>query len=159
MKKTLAVSVLVFVTLAAGVAMAADPAAPTGMKGLDDAWTKAMLAGDAAAAAALYADDAVLVLPGSPAIKGMKAITDAYAGWLKDVKVTDVVLSDTHYRTAGHLSAGWGQWKMTTMPKAGGAAKTETGTFLAAAAEKDGVWKYISDHAAADPEPPAPAKK
>jgi uncharacterized protein (TIGR02246 family) len=118
-----------------------------------------MLAGDAAAAAALYADDAVLVLPGSPAIKGMKAITDAYAGWLKDVKVTDVVLSDTHYRTAGHLSAGWGQWKMTTMPKAGGAAKTETGTFLAAAAEKDGVWKYISDHAAADPEPPAPAKK
>ncbi|HEX7527537.1 MAG TPA: SgcJ/EcaC family oxidoreductase, partial [Thermoanaerobaculia bacterium] len=126
-------------------------------KAVDAAWTKAMLAGDAAAAAALYADEAVLVLPGSPAIKGKKAIAEAYEGWLKDVKVTDIVLSETHYRTTGHLSAGWGQWKMTTVPKAGGAAKTETGTFCAVGAEKDGVWKYISDHAANDPAPPPAA--
>ena len=157
MKKAMAVCVILFVSLAAGVAMAADPVAPTGMKAVDAAWTKAMLTGDAAAAAALYADDAVLVLPGSPAIKGKKAIAEAYEGWLKDVKVADIVLSDTHYRTAGHLSAGWGQWKMTTVPKAGGAAKTETGTFCAVGAEKDGVWKYVSDHASGDPPAPAPA--
>jgi uncharacterized protein (TIGR02246 family) len=159
MKKALVVCVILFVSLAAGVAMAADPVTPTGMKAVDAAWTKAMLAGDAAAAAALYADDAVLVLPGSSAIKGKKAIAEAYEGWLKDVKVTDIVLSDTHYRTAGHLSAGWGQWKMTTVPKAGGAAKTETGTFCAVGAEKDGVWKYVSDHASGDPPAPAPAPK
>jgi uncharacterized protein (TIGR02246 family) len=122
---------------------------------VDSVWVKAMLANDAAAAAALYADDAVLVLPGSSAIKGKKAIADAYAGWLKDVKVTDVVLSDTHYETAGHLSTSWGAWKMTTVPKAGGAATTETGTFAAVAAEKAGVWKYVSDHASADPAPAA----
>lgn len=134
---------------------AADPA---GIKSVDAAWTKAMLAGDAAAVAACYADDAVLVLPGSGAIKGKKAILDAYAGWLKDTKVTEAVLSDTHYHTTGKMSAGWGAWKLTTVPKAGGAAKTETGTFLAVAAEKDGTWKYVSDHAAEDPAP-APAKK
>ena len=159
MKKAFVVCVILFASLAAGVAMAADPVTPTGAKAVDAAWTKAMLAGDAAAAAALYADDAVLVLPGSSAIKGKKAIAEAYEGWLKDVKVADIVLSDTHYRTAGHLSAGWGQWKMTTVPKAGGAAKTETGTFCAVAAEKDGVWKYVSDHASGDPPAPAPAPK
>lgn len=135
----------------AGGASAAD----AGSKALDAAWSKAFLAGDAAAAAALYADDAVLVLPGSPAIKGGKAIAEAIAGYLKDTKVTEVVLTDTHYRTAGHLSAGWGHYRMTTVPKAGGAPTTETGTFCDVASEKDGVWKYVSDHASADPPPPA----
>jgi uncharacterized protein (TIGR02246 family) len=159
MKRVVVVCVVLFASLAAGVALAADPAPSAGSKGLDEAWTKAMLAGDAAAVTALYADDAVLVLPGSGAIQGKQAIADTYTGWLKDFKVTDIVLSSTHYRTAGNLSTGWGQWKMTSAPKAGGAAKTETGTFISAASAKDGVWKYISDHAAADPAPPAPAKK
>lgn len=162
MKKSLAACVLACFALAAGPLAAADATVPRGMKGVDAAWTKSMLAGDAGAAAALYADDAVLVLPGSPAIKGKTAITAAYEGFLKDVKVTEVALTDTHYRTAGHLSAGWGHWRMTTAPKAGGASKTETGTFLAVAAEKDGAWKYVSDHAASDPPATAaaaPAKK
>jgi len=34
---------------------------------------------------------------------------------------------------------------------------TETGTFLAAASVKDGVWKYVSDHASVDPPPTAAA--
>ncbi len=159
MKRVLSTCALVCLAFRAGPLRAADPAAPTGIKAVDAAWTKAMLANDAAAAAACYADDAVLVLPGSGAIKGKKAIADAYAGWLKDVKVTEVALTDTHTRTAGKLSVGWGAWKMTTVPKAGGAPTTETGTFLAVAAEKNGAWTYVSDHAAADPPPPAPAKK
>lgn len=160
MKKTLAGFVLASLVLTAGAALAADPAAPTGARAVDAAWTKAMLANDAAAAAACYADDAVLVLPGSGTIKGKKAITETYEGWLKDNKITDVALTDTHYRTAGKLGTGWGAWKMTTVPKAGGAPKTETGTFLAAAAQqKDGSWKYVSDHASVDPGPAAPAAK
>lgn len=139
------------------VAASPAPAADGGARGLDTAFTKAMLANDAAAVAACYADDAVLVLPGSPAIKGKKAITEAIEGFLKDLKVTDLVILDAHYRTAGHLSAGWGHFRMTTVPMAGGAAHTETGTFCEVAAEKDGVWKYISDHAADDPPPPPAA--
>ena len=98
------------------------------------------------------------VCPGSGAIKGKQAITEAYVGWLKDAKVTDVALTDTHTRTAGKISVGWGAWKITSVPRAGGAPKTETGTFLAVASEKDGAWHYISDHASEDPAP-APAKK
>ena len=151
MKRAGIVVLLACAVLTAGVASAAD----AGSKALDAAFAKAFLAGDAAAVAACYADDAVLVMPGSSAIKGKKAITEAIEGFLKDTKVSDFVLTDTHYRTAGHLSAGWGHFRMTTVPKAGGAPTTETGTFCDVALEKDGVWKYVSDHTASDPPPPA----
>jgi uncharacterized protein (TIGR02246 family) len=156
MKRTLSIVLLICVAFTTGAALAADAPKASGVKSLDEAWIKAVLAGDAAALAALYADDAVLAMPGAPAARGNKAIGDSLAAWLKDVKVTDFALSSSHYRTAGHLSAGWGNYKMTTVPKAGGAPTTETGTYCGVAAEKDGVWKYVSDNAAADP---APAKK
>lgn len=161
MKRVLAACVLVCLSLAAGPLLAADAAgAKHGLQTVDAAWVKAMLANDAAACANLYADDAVLVLPGSGAIKGKKAIADAYAGWLKDVKVTEASVSDTHYASGGKISAGWGSWKVTTVPKAGGKPTTETGTFSAVAAETNGAWKYVSDHASADPAPaPAAAPK
>ena len=160
MKRTGIVVLFVCAALAAGTLTAADAAPKHGLMTVESAWVKAMLAGDAAAVAALYADDAVLVLPGTPAINGKTAILEAYAGWLKDVKVTDAVLMDSHYRSAGRVSAGWGRFKVTTAPKAGGAATTETGTWCAVATQqKDGAWKYVADHAADDPPPPAPAAK
>jgi len=158
MKRTLAACVLVCGFLAAGPTFAADPAPKHGLMTVDSAWVKAMRANDAAACAALYAEDAVLVLPGSGAIKGKKAIAAAYGAWLKDVKVTDAAVMDSHYRSAGHVSSGWGTWKVTTVPKAGGAPTTETGTWCAVAVEQDGAWKYAADHASADPAPPAPKK-
>jgi len=144
--------------VAAAPLRAAEPAARHGLQTVDAAWVKAMMANDAAACAALYADDAVLVLPGTGAIKGKKAILEAYEGWLKDVKVTDAAVMDARYRSAGKISTGWGAWKVTTVPKAGGSPTTEIGTWSAIAVEKDGAWKYASDHASADPPPPA-AKK
>lgn len=156
MTRVLRSTLLLGLTLAALSAVAAEPAAPRhGLMTVDSAWVKAMLANDPAACAALYADDAVLVLPGSGAIKGKKAIADAYADWLRGVKVTDAAVMDSHYRSAGPVSAGWGAWKLTTVPKAGGAPTTETGTWCAVAVEKGGAWKYVSDHASADPPPPA----
>lgn len=156
MRRTLVACVLALATVSAGSAFAADAPKAGGVKGLDEAWTTAVLAGDAAALAALYADDAVLAMPGGPAARGSKAIGETLAAWLKDIKVTEFVLMESHHRTAGHLSAGWGNWKMTTVPKAGGAPTTETGTYCGVAVEKDGVWRYVSDNAAADP---PPAKK
>jgi uncharacterized protein (TIGR02246 family) len=157
MKRTLSIVLLFCLAFATGPALAADSPKASGVKSLDAAWAKAVLAGDAAALGALYADDAVLVMPGAPAARGGKAIAESLAAWLKDTKVTEFALMDSHYRTAGHLSVGWGNWKMTTVPKAGGASTTETGTYCGVATEKDGVWKYVSDNAASDPAPPAAA--
>ena len=160
MKRTLFIALFTCAAVAAGTLTAADAAPKHGLMTVESAWLKAMLANDAAACADLYADDALLVLPGSGAIKGKKAIAEAYAGWLKSVKVTDAALMDTQYRSAGRVSAGWGRFKVTTAPKAGGAATTETGTWCAVATQqKDGAWKYVADHAADDPAPAPPATK
>src|SRR5512140_3951376 len=118
MKKAFTVGLLACLVLTAGAAFAADPAPKHGLQTVEAAWVNAMLANDAAAVGALYADDAVMVLPGSGAIKGRKAIADAYAGWLKNVKVTEAAVMDTHYQSGGHVSAGWGAFKVTTVPKA-----------------------------------------
>lgn len=155
--KKLFVAFLVCVAVSAGPLRATEPAAKHGLMTVDSAWSKAMLANDAAACAALYAEDAVLVLPGSGAIKGRKAIAEAYAGWFKDVKVTKAAVMDSHYRSAGRISSGWGSWTVTTEPKAGGSPTTDVGTWCAVAEQqKDGAWKYVSDHASIDP---PPAKK
>ena len=156
MKKAL-VSLLACVALAATPLHADDPVpSKHGLMTVDSAWVKAMLANDAAACAALYADDAVLVLPGTGPIKGKKAIAEAYAGWLKAMKVLDAAIMDSQYRSAGNISTGWGAWKVTSVPRAGGAPVTEVGTWCAVAVEENGAWKYVSDHASADP---APAKQ
>jgi uncharacterized protein (TIGR02246 family) len=155
MKRAIQAVLFLCFVFAAGTVFSADPPKANAVKSLDQAWTNAVLAGDAAALAALYADDAVLAMPGAPAARGRKAIADTLAAWLKDTKVTEFALMDRHYQTAGHLSAGWGNWKMTSVPKAGGAPTTETGTYCGVAVEKDGAWKYVSDNAATDPAPPA----
>jgi len=146
---------LVFcLALVAGPTFAANAPKAAGVKSLDAAWTRAILAGDAAGLAALYADDAVLAMPGMQAATGGKAIAELFAGLVKETKITEFVLMDSHYQTSGHLSAGWGRYRMTMVPKAGGAPTTETGTYCGVATEKNGVWKYVSDNAAADPAPP-----
>ena len=155
MKRVMQAALLLCLAFAAGYVFAADPPRTGGVMILDQAWTKAVLAGDAAALAALYADDAILAMPGGPATRGSKAIAEMFAAWLKDTQVTGFTLMDSRYRTSGHLSAGWGNWKMTSVPRAGGAPTTETGTYCGVAEEKNGVWKYISDNAAPDPPPPA----
>lgn len=150
MRRPVSFLLLSFAVVAFASVLSAGPA-EDGLHAVDEAWVKAMLSNDPAACAALYADDAVLVLPGTGAIKGKKAILDAYAAWLKDVKVTGASVTDAQYRTAGNISSGWGAWQATTVPKAGGAPTTEIGTWCAVAMKKGGAWKYVADHASADP--------
>lgn len=135
-----------------------DDAPEHGLSTVDRAWTTAMLANDAQAAAALYDEEAVLVLPGTGAIKGRKAIEEAYTGWLSQMRVTAVAIADAQYRSAGDVSSGWGSWTMTTVPRAGGTPVTETGRWCAVAVRRNGVWKYAADQASADPAPAAAAK-
>ena len=134
----------------ASAAQAAD-----GAEALDQAWMKAMKAGDAAAVAACYASDAVLWLPGAPEAKGAKAILDEYTGLLGANTVTEVSLTDGHYETSQNMSYGWGHFTMTLTPKAGGAPTTMAGRYVDVAKKVGGKWKYVADHASTNP-PPAP---
>ena len=78
MSKRSHILVLALLMLAAGAAVAADTAADeAAVRALNPSWFKAYNAGDIAGVAALYADDAVLCIPGAPAARGKAAIREA----------------------------------------------------------------------------------
>jgi uncharacterized protein (TIGR02246 family) len=129
-----------------------------GVKTLDEAWVKAVKAGDAAALAALYAPDAVMYPPDEKMAKGQGAIRASFERFLAANTVQDMQLTYDVTSTTGDSSWASGQFKMTVAPKAGGAAQTMEGRFTSVAARKGGKWVYVSDHASV-PMPPPPAAK
>ena len=134
-------------------------AADKGAKAVDDAWVKAMKANDLEAVLACYAPDAVVWLPDSPEASGEKAIRAAYQGLLAANTVQDATVTETHYKTAGNLSTGWGRFTLTLAPKAGGAPIAMKGRFTEVAQLRGGRWVYVADHASAEPSAPEPTKK
>jgi uncharacterized protein (TIGR02246 family) len=130
-------------------------AAESGSQALDNAFVKAVKAGDIEAVVGLYASDATLYPPGEMAAKGREAIRAVWGGFLSANTVTEARLYETAYRTSGDLSTGWGRFSMTVQPKAGGAPFTLEGRFTDVAVRKDGKWLYVADHASA-PLPPPP---
>jgi uncharacterized protein (TIGR02246 family) len=128
-------------------------AADGGAKSVDAAWMKAMKANDLEAVLACYASDAVLWMPGSPEASGQKAIRAAYQGLFAANTVQDASTTDTHYKTSGSLSVGWGHFNLTLAPKAGGAPVSMNGRFTEAAERQHGRWVYVADHASAEPSP------
>lgn len=144
--------------LAAVLAAAAIPALAqdSGIKATDARWEKAMRAGDAGAAAACYANDALLWFPGDAEAKGKDAIRKLYQGFFDAYKVVDVELSEPGSQTNGDLSAGWGHYTLKLQPKKGGDPVVLKGRYTAAARRIGGQWVYVADHASAEPEP-APA--
>jgi uncharacterized protein (TIGR02246 family) len=130
-------------------------AAGSGIEGVDEAWRQAMLANDLEAVMKTYAPDAVAWLPGSPEARGEKAIRAEYKGLLEANTVKEVIFSETGTRKAGKSEFGWGRFKMTLAPKAGGPPLVMTGRFTELAEQRNGKWVYVVDHASADPPPPA----
>jgi uncharacterized protein (TIGR02246 family) len=130
-------------------------AADSGAQALDNAFVKAVKAGDIDAVVALYAPDAMLYPPGEMAAKGRDAIRAVWGGFLSANTVTECKLFETGYRTSGDTSIGWGRFSMTTQPKAGSAPFTLDGRYTDVAVKKDGNWLYVVDHVSA-PLPPPP---
>ncbi|MDR3415195.1 MAG: DUF4440 domain-containing protein [Nevskia sp.] len=128
-------------------------AAETGIAAIDAQWIKAVKAGDADAAAGLYANDAILWIPGAPMAKGAKAIHDAYQGWLSATTIQDVKLTLLGGSTKGAESVGWGTFSITSAPKSGGATTTEVGRYTEVGKRVGGKWVYVVDHASDDPAP------
>ena len=127
----------------------------TGMQALDAAWVKAMKTNDVEAATACYAADAVMWFPDAPEARGAKAIHDAYASFLGEMSVENVVISDAVYETSGDLASGWGHFAMTLRPKKGGDAVVMRGRFTAVAKRVGDRWLYVADHASNEPPPSA----
>ena len=132
---------------------AADDAA---VRAVNPAWFKAYDAGDADGVAALYAEDAVLSIPGMPAIRGRAAIKDALA---KDIASTrEAGLAQKAGDAAEFGVAADMAWEWSTFSLADKSGATvDTGKYVTVYAKKDGKWLYYRDTWIADAPPPPPA--
>lgn len=112
---------------------------------LDAAFIRHANAGDAAAlTTAYYADDAVLLAPGTPRLDGLQAIQAFWQGFIES-GVKDVVLETTEVVEAGEYGYGIGKYACT-MPLASDARLHDTGKYIVVyRRQADGGWKVIAD--------------
>jgi len=139
------------------VSLRVSAAPDSGATPVETQWLKAIRANDLEAVLACYAPDAVLWGPGDPEARGTAAIRETYRGYLAGNVVKDASLSNVFHRNFGNFSAGWGNFSLTLVPKAGGAPIVLRGRFTDVAEKREGKWLYVADHASADPAPPPAA--
>lgn len=130
--------------LAAGNAPA--PAPSTGAGGaqqLNDAFLKALQAGDIDGLMKLYASDAVLFPPGEKVAKGQEEIRFKWKSLMDANKISETALNNAHYLGSCTVSSGWGDVAMKLEPKNGKEPKTIQGRFSTVAEKRNGKWEYV----------------
>lgn len=144
--------------LLTGLAQAAPPTTAhdeAALRTQTSNWAKAYNGGNAAAVAAEYAEDALLLPPGAPGVRGWAAI-QAY--FTKDIAgsqaagVVFVIDPGSEVGVAGDLGWESGTFKVTLH-----GAVIETGKFLSVSRKQKGKWSYVRDTWNTDTAP-APAK-
>ena len=147
---------VLLLALCAAAAPAADTAADeTAVRAINPMWFKAYNAGDIDAVTALYAEDAVLNIPGVPAARGHAAIHEAM---VKDHAATaagGLTLKGADHAevgVSGDLAWEWGTFTVTD--KSG--ATVDTGKYVTVYGKKGGKWRIIRDIWNSNA-PPAPA--
>ena len=152
----LAAGIVVFAGFMGGVALAASPASADGaaIHAQSTSWEKAYNGGDAKAVAALYAEDALLLPPGAPGVRGRAAILEYFTKDIAGSRAAGVVFV-VNPKTDVGVSGDQG-WESGTYQVTVKGAVVETGKFLSVSRKKDGKWLYIRDTWNSDA-PPAPA--
>ena len=92
--------------LLCGIPTSHSSAATGGVEQLNDAFVKALQAGDIDRITKLYAADAVLFPPGEKAARGLEEIRFKWNALLVANKITQPSFKDVRYVTAANVSAG-----------------------------------------------------
>ena len=128
----------------AGNAPASAPSAGAGgVQQLNDAFLKALQAGDIDGIMKLYAADAVLFPPGEKVAKGQEEIRFKWNNLIEANKISETGLKDAKYVASPTVSAGWGDVSMKLEPKNGKQPKTIQGRFSTVAEKRNGKWAYV----------------
>jgi uncharacterized protein (TIGR02246 family) len=105
------------------------------------AYNTALNAGDAAAVAALFTDDAVSMPPNAPAAMGKEAIQANLQSRFEQATF-EVTITQAEAVGMGEWAYGRGTYTAKITPKAGGAAIEDNGKYLNVLAHQpDGSWK------------------
>ena len=138
-------------TPAPDTAAAADADA---IRAVNVAWNKAFNAGDGAGVAALYAEDAVLMAPGAPTVRGKASISEYYAKDAAASAAAGLTIADgptSDVAQSGDLA--WQSGTYTSTDKSG--ATADAGKFLTVFQRKDGKWMIVRDTWNSDTAPAA----
>jgi uncharacterized protein (TIGR02246 family) len=143
MNRTVSIVLMLLSCAAAAPLPAAPGASPGGVQQLNEAFLKALQAGDIDGVMRLYASDAVLFPPGEKAARGQEEIRYKWNSVLEANKVTEGSLKEARYVTSANVSAGWGDVSMRLEPKNGKEPKTIQGRFSTVAEKRNGKWLLV----------------
>lgn len=145
MRKTNLFAIACVLALSAAPLMARQPASSQAC------WQPAFEKGDADAVAKCYAPDAVLWLPGGPAMKGRDAIRRGYADFFAASTIKTVKLNELGKISHGNEAASWGTFSLVLVSRKDGKESTEVGRYTDVSRRIGGRWQYVVDHASDEP--------
>jgi len=154
-------ALLLGLVIAAAVTACAGPARDTSadqaaVRTIGNIWYKAFNAGDAARVASLYATDAVVNPPGTPAVKGSAAIQEMFAKTYETMHAAGLTVEEgasSEVGVSGDLA--WQQDSYAVHDASG--AIIDAGKAVVVFARRDGKWVIVRDIWNADAAPAAPA--
>jgi len=134
------------------VARAADGGAKAGIEAGNRKFEEAVAKGDAAAIAKLYAEDAEILPPNSPPLKGREAIQKEFAGLVGAFKKITLKTREVH--PLGNLALEVSSWKLEDA-----SGKGPEGKAMVLWKKTGSTWQLYRDmwSGNAPPPPPAPA--
>jgi uncharacterized protein (TIGR02246 family) len=134
---------------AAGVAATAATDAGAVRQGIDAANAKfvdAVKRGDTTMAIAdNYADDAIVMNPGTESWRGREAIRKGFSGMATAMTVKDFNLKTDDVALGGDLAVETGSYEMTVQPKGGKEMKDKGKYVVVWKRQADGSWKIVRD--------------
>ena len=150
-------SLVLVLTAACQPSTTAAPAAPSeadlaAIKAVSNGFVAGFMAGDMDAVAAAYAEDAVLMPPNAPPVRGRAAIREFMATF---PPVAEITLTDEHFEVVGDLAVAYGKYTLTFGVEG---VPADTGSYMdIRKRQADGSWAYAADIFNSDLPAPAAA--
>jgi len=133
----------------------ADIAAVNALRGK---FSDAFNSNDAGALAALYADDAIVMLANQPALEGRQAIQSMYEAMFK-ANAAKIAITSLETHLAGDWAYDRGNATSTTTPKSGKPVEESAKYLVVLKRQPGGLWKVYREIDNSNTPPAAPAKK
>jgi len=129
------------------------------IKATEAQWNQDYVSRDVDKIASHYADDAVLVAPGSPATSGKSAIHDALKQMVADPTLSlKFQASTVDVSKSGDLAYTQGSYTLTATDPQTKQLINDHGSYVTIyRKQSDGTWKAVSDIASSAVPPPVPA--
>jgi uncharacterized protein (TIGR02246 family) len=109
---------------------------------------------DTTTIAANYADDAIVMAPGTEAWRGRDAIRKGFGGMMTSMPAKEFSLKTDDVALGGDLAVETGTYDMTVQPKGGKEMKDKGKYIVVWKRQADGSWKIVRDIFNADSPPP-----